>query len=86
METRFDCDCCLQPKITAERQFSALASRRKIVSRLAAAHPRHCTPMILYSADDVLFFTRMSIRAPNEIWRMDPTSEDELATYSLTAG
>jgi dipeptidyl aminopeptidase/acylaminoacyl peptidase len=32
---------------------------------------------------DVLFFTRMSARAPNEIWRMDSTPEDELATYSL---
>jgi dipeptidyl aminopeptidase/acylaminoacyl peptidase len=32
---------------------------------------------------NVLFFTRMSARAPNEIWRMDPTPEDELATYSL---
>ncbi|HEV2966352.1 MAG TPA: hypothetical protein VGW97_05500, partial [Chthoniobacterales bacterium] len=27
---------------------------------------------------DVLFFTRMSSRAPNEIWRMDPAPEDEL--------
>jgi dipeptidyl aminopeptidase/acylaminoacyl peptidase len=32
---------------------------------------------------DVLFFTRMSARAPNEIWRMDSAPEDELATYSL---
>ena len=35
---------------------------------------------------DVLFFTRMSARAPNEIWRMDPAPEDELATYSLDSG
>ncbi len=32
---------------------------------------------------DMLFFTRMSARAPNEIWRMDSTSKNELATYSL---
>jgi dipeptidyl aminopeptidase/acylaminoacyl peptidase len=32
---------------------------------------------------DVLFFTRMSARAPIEIWRIDSTPEDELATYSL---
>ena len=32
---------------------------------------------------DVLFFTRMSARAPNEIWRMVPTPKNELATYSL---
>jgi dipeptidyl aminopeptidase/acylaminoacyl peptidase len=32
---------------------------------------------------DMLFFTRMSASAPNEIWRMDPTSKNELATYSL---
>jgi dipeptidyl aminopeptidase/acylaminoacyl peptidase len=31
---------------------------------------------------NVLFFTRMSAHAPNEIWRMDSTSDDELATYS----
>jgi len=35
---------------------------------------------------DVLFFTRMSVRAPNEIWRMDPAPKDELATYSLESG
>jgi dipeptidyl aminopeptidase/acylaminoacyl peptidase len=35
---------------------------------------------------DVLFFTRMSSRAPNEIWRMDPAPKDELATYSLESG
>ena len=35
---------------------------------------------------DVLFFTRMSARAPNEIWRMYPAPEDELATYSLESG
>src|SRR3954453_21174986 len=32
---------------------------------------------------DMLFFTRMSARAPNVIWRMDSTSKNELATYSL---
>jgi dipeptidyl aminopeptidase/acylaminoacyl peptidase len=32
---------------------------------------------------DVLFFTRMSARAPNEIWREDPASKDEIGTYSL---
>jgi len=32
---------------------------------------------------DVLFVTRMSARAPNEIWRMDPAPKDELATYTL---
>ena len=37
----------------------------------------------LVFAGNVLLFTRMSVRAPNEIWRMDPTPEDELATYSL---
>jgi dipeptidyl aminopeptidase/acylaminoacyl peptidase len=35
---------------------------------------------------DALFFTRMSVRAPNEIWRMDPAPKDELATYSLEGG
>ena len=35
---------------------------------------------------DVVFFTRMSSRAPNEIWRMDPAPKDELATYSLESG
>jgi dipeptidyl aminopeptidase/acylaminoacyl peptidase len=37
----------------------------------------------LVFAGNILFLTRMSTRAPNEIWRMDPTPEDELATYSL---
>ena len=37
----------------------------------------------LVFADNILFLTRMSARAPNEIWRIDPTHEDELATYSL---
>jgi dipeptidyl aminopeptidase/acylaminoacyl peptidase len=35
---------------------------------------------------DVLFFTRMWARAPNEIWRMDPAPKDELATHSLESG
>jgi dipeptidyl aminopeptidase/acylaminoacyl peptidase len=35
---------------------------------------------------DVLFFTRMSARAPNEIWREDPAPKDQLATYTLESG
>jgi len=37
----------------------------------------------LVFAGNILFLTRMSVRTPNEIWRMDPTPEGELATYSL---
>ena len=37
----------------------------------------------LVFSGDVLFFTRMSARAPNEIWREDPASKDEIGTYSL---
>ena len=37
----------------------------------------------LVFSGDVLFFTRMSARAPNEIWRDDPASKDEIGTYSL---
>jgi dipeptidyl aminopeptidase/acylaminoacyl peptidase len=40
----------------------------------------------LFFSGDVLFFTRMSARAPNEIWREDPAPKDELATYSLESG
>ena len=37
----------------------------------------------LVFSGDVLFFTRMSAQAPNEIWRDAPAPKDELATYSL---
>ena len=37
----------------------------------------------LVFSGDVLFFTRMSARAPNEIWREDPAPKDETGTYSL---
>src|SRR5262245_34078557 len=37
----------------------------------------------LVFARNILFLTRMSARAPNEIWRIDPTHEGEVATYSL---
>jgi dipeptidyl aminopeptidase/acylaminoacyl peptidase len=37
----------------------------------------------LVFSGDVLFFTRMSARAPNEIWREDPTPKDTMGKYSL---
>jgi len=37
----------------------------------------------LVSSGNALFLTRMSAKAPNEIWRMDSPPDDELATYSL---
>jgi dipeptidyl aminopeptidase/acylaminoacyl peptidase len=37
----------------------------------------------LVFSGDVLFFTRMSARAPNEIWRDDPASKDEIGTSGL---
>jgi dipeptidyl aminopeptidase/acylaminoacyl peptidase len=46
-----------------------------------AAHDLHADDLVF--GGDVLFFTRMSARAPNEIWRMDPPPKDELATHSL---
>jgi dipeptidyl aminopeptidase/acylaminoacyl peptidase len=36
----------------------------------------------LVFSGDVMFFTRMSARAPNEIWRDDATPKDEIGTYS----
>ncbi|HJT81866.1 MAG TPA: hypothetical protein VJ719_11765, partial [Chthoniobacterales bacterium] len=37
----------------------------------------------LVFSGDVLFFTRMSARAPTEIWREDATPKDTMGTYSL---
>jgi dipeptidyl aminopeptidase/acylaminoacyl peptidase len=37
----------------------------------------------LVFSGNTLFLARMSVKAPNEIWRMDSPSDDELATYSL---